>query len=118
MVQADQSGKCLFCFCVSLMLWLISLSVSCMDLMGRPLPSNSKLAPVTQLMLGVDGGGRGWQAKIISSENKPAKRLDSIPKSAGFAHLPPPIKELTLMRCKQGDTLLLLAGVLTARAYK
>lgn len=41
------------------MLWLISLSVSCMDLMGRLLPSDSKLAPVTQLMLGVDGGEDG-----------------------------------------------------------
>lgn len=63
MVQADQSGKCLFCFCVSLMLWLISLSVSGMDLMGRPLPSYSKLAPVTQLMLGVDGGGEDGRQK-------------------------------------------------------
>ena len=30
---------------------LISLSVSSMNLMDRPLPSNSKLAPLTQLLL-------------------------------------------------------------------
>lgn len=59
--------------------------------MGRPLPSDSKLAPVTQLMLGVDGGEKMAGKKSLL---KTSKQNSWIPFQ---------------MRCKQGDTLLLLA---------